>query len=828
MRECVSGKGEVPRMAISPVNLSDPAGGQLGRWSFDARGLPCFDLQVPAQGEAQVLPEGDWKKVWHQAGNSRATAECYAGGWTALYESDRGYLRLSGKDPAKPLELGGLWTLRGAAGEELLSPLSPGALSAVRFGEGYAEWRFGGGGVVVRRVWAPFGDLPLLRIDAEIAGPAAQYEERWGLAPYPLLLGGLMTPWRKAPSSKGFLERILWYLSLTASSNTRRVTEFLRRYYRARMRIHARYRPEIKAYVARFSYHGPLKSRAPEEADWIDSHPKPFFLASLGGEVESSAEERGLLLRVRSQSAGGAAKRLSFAVGWGQEEEIPALLQQAAKERFEDLGKHWKRNFHIQVSGAPWLEREASWHGYYLKSSQIHDDYFGLRILPQGSAYGYIHGIHGAPRDYVLASVPLVYSDPLGARGCLEIALATMRPSGRIYYSHTGVGKATSVGLHDKPSDLQLFLLWGLSHWIWATGETSFLDKQIPFYPKEAGKTSTVRERIEQAFRYIRDTIGRGEHGLLLVGSGDWSDPISFMVKSRRAFRKCGESVFDSAFAAWILPRAADLVGTWNPSLASEMRSFADEIRESTEKAWTGQWFLRGWDGKGRPIGDQHLFLDCQTFALLAGLGGESQCRSLVKTIREKLDDPSPIGALSLDHPHPVKFGVLTPGWDCNGGVWAALNGLLAKAYAKYDPALAWRSLEKQSLFAHARAYPNIWYGIWSGPDAYNAHDACEPGQTFVHPATPMQEYPIMNSNAHAGPLMALLACLGIEPGPSGIEIAPPDKARAWKIETPLLSASFDGKKIAGETRALEGLGGKAKVVGSKTPLGTLGTNPSP
>jgi hypothetical protein len=138
---------------------------------------------------------------------------------------------------------------------------------------------------------------------------------------------------------------------------------------------------------------------------------------------------------------------------------------------------------------------------------------------------------------------------------------------------------------------------------------------------------------------------------------------------------------------------------------------------------------------------------------------------------------------------------MLAPGWDCNGGVWAAINGLLAWAYALHDPELAWRSLQKQSLAAHARAYPHVWYGIWSGPDSYNAHYAERPGETFVHPATPMTEYPVMNSNAHAGPLLALIKVLGVEATPEGISVTPrlPEGFGPWRLSTALLNVESDG-----------------------------------
>ena len=278
---------------------------------------------------------------------------------------------------------------------------------------------------------------------------------------------------------------------------------------------------------------------------------------------------------------------------------------------------------------------------------------------------------------------------------------------------------------------------------------------------------------------------------MLRVGSGDWSDPIAMMVRDRRAFHRRGESGFNTAFAVYVLPRAAELLQATHPTVATEMRAFADRCRAAMEQAWNGRWFLRGWDGRGHPVGDRHLFLDGQVWCLISLIGTDAQRAALVREIAARCDDPSPIGATILDRPHRVRAGMLAPGWDCNGGVWAAMNALLAWGYALHDPELARRSLAKQSLAGHASAYPHIWYGIWSGPDSYNAHFGERPGETFVQPATPMTEFPVMNSNAHAGPLLAMLRVLGIETTADGIVVRDRGPSPIWRLHSAL--GSFSG-----------------------------------
>jgi hypothetical protein len=365
-----------------------------------------------------------------------------------------------------------------------------------------------------------------------------------------------------------------------------------------------------------------------------------------------------------------------------------------------------------------------------------------------------------------------------------------MSPSGALEYAHTGRGMCTGGGIHAAPTDLPIFLLWAATEYVWATGDLSWLDAEVPFRHRrgQARSTSTVRERLVLAWHRLRDRVGVGPTGLVRVGSGDWADPISAMVPDRHAFHEHGESAFNTAFAAYALPRAAAVLETTHPDEARSMRSWAAERAEALAATFTGRWFLRGIDGCDAPVGAEHLFLDANALCLLARIGTDAQRATLVAEIADRCMDPSPIGATILDRPHPVRFGMLAPGWDCNGGVWAAVNAFATMGLASHDAALAWELLGKQSLAAHAHAYPHVWYGIWSGPDAYNAHFGSRPGETFVQPATPMAEYPIMNANAHAGPLLSLLAVLGITTTSGGVVVEPraDPVPQAWTLHTAL------------------------------------------
>lgn len=778
-------------------------GGCFGRWAEDEWGLPCLDVECSLhEREDLVLPRGGAGRIWHQVGNDRITATAHAGGWTTLYAAERGLVRLNGTDPDVAGRLGGTWSVRSVEGRELLSTFATDSRPCARWGTGYARWVMKAAGLeMCRRVWAPFGDVPALRIDMELTDttgdglPAGFLLERWGIYPYPIVLGLLMSRTVDPPVVYPFSLKVLWHMLFAVSSVSRTLTDMLRRLLGRRMALPGAFDPRLGAVVVT------PRPGARSSPSVLSRLSGSVFVAALSDrEVRGGAEagEGGTTTHLEVPMDSGEERQLfSFAVGIAPEGEISGVLERVRQAESGESASAWGDVAHLTVPEAPALEREASWHAYYLRGAQVRDGFFDCRYVPQGSAYGYIQGGQGAPRDYAITSVPLTYLDPAGGRDLIRLMMRMTRPDGSFCYAHTGDGACMSAVMHADPTDLPLFFLWAITEHVWATGGKSFLDERVPFYSRRPGtaSSSTVRERVLLAWRYTRDVTGLGPHRMLRVGSGDWMDPISLMVPDRRAFHRRGESAFNTALAVYVLPRAADLVEDTDPGEAASMRSFADELRSVMEDSWRGRWFLRGWDGAGGPVGEENLFLDAQVWCLIARIGSREQRDTLVRAIEELCDGPSPIGATILDRPRHVRLGLLPPGWDCNGGVWAAINGMLAWAYALHDPDLAWRCLAGQSLDAHARAYPRVWYGIWSGPDAYNAHYAGNPGETFTHPSTPMAEFPVMNSNAHAGPLLGLLKVLGVEASPDGIAVTPrlPEDVGPWRLTTTLLDVESDG-----------------------------------
>ena len=331
-------------------------------------------------------------------------------------------------------------------------------------------------------------------------------------------------------------------------------------------------------------------------------------------------------------------------------------------------------------------------------------------------------------------------------------------------------------------STYELWLLLLASEYVLATRDKAFLDEELSTYPvygPTAGK-ETVRNLLARCYRHLVDKIGTGEHGLVSLWNGDWNDSLSMwhklLPKHRMGEVVPGtESVLNSTMAAYVLDHYARLLTFADDAdLAGNARLKAEKQRQAVRThCWTGRWFRRAWlTQEAGWLGDEQMWIEPQTWAIIGGAATPQQVDVLVPTLDELLRRPSPIGAMGVSKGAPAIMGN-------DGGVWASLTGILIWALAGVNGKMAWDEWKKNSLACHATAYPDLWYGIWSGPDVYYSVLSKYPGQTYFDPALlgPQREkaaaslagkpngtdFPVMNMHPHSDQLYAISKLLGIE-----------------------------------------------------------------
>lgn len=796
--------------------------GSFGQWVVDEQGLPAYDEKLDENADARAAfavtetdAEGnplDRRDHWAAFGNRRVNAMAYNDGYIEVTDQDRGVEYLNKYDAAQGNFAGGIgWIDDGSESWSTAYQWRPRpSLTTRRYGMGYAESSVEHRGIEATRVTsAPPGDAPVVLSDVTLENRSSavkrlRYYEYWDVGRRPIEINWLVSgdTFKGAPAFAAakrdarnamFDEKVSW------DGSAQRLG--LRR-----------------VYVASDPRPGPS---APDPVDYYPSEP---FLAELVGTVsgvytdqasffgrggavspeavarraegqssfEASTNGQGqprmFVLRSDVTLAPGEKQTLRFAYGYARHGE-PFELDEKWRDQAYDVRADYaaflkQRWFLFGADQEPFLHRELAWHSSQLEASVGTRDYWQGHVVPQGSAYLYLHGADGATRDLALFAVPLVYTDPALAKEELRLMMGMQYPDdGHFSYAFQGHGVLDDAGLHKDPSDLSIFFAWALGEYIGATGDVAFLDEPAPFWPRESAPNATVRDHVVKALRHQLDDVGTGEHGLIRLQSGDWSDGITVSAPDRALATEKGESVPNTAMAVAVYPRLADILQPSEPTLAGELRAAVTGYRAAlAASAYGGTFFYRAYFGDGRPVDASRINLEAQIWALIGDtFTAPDQRAKLVGAIAEQLDDPSPTGA-------PLVAG---------GEVWPAISGLLTWGYALSEPERAWAHFARNTLAAHARAFPDVWYGIWSGPDGLSSTN----GLTWKSQVTPMTDFPVQNNNAHAMPILAALRVAGVEATATGLEVSPRVPGRRFSLRSRLIELSQRGATLSGVYR---------------------------
>jgi hypothetical protein len=316
----------------------------------------------------------------------------------------------------------------------------------------------------------------------------------------------------------------------------------------------------------------------------------------------------------------------------------------------------------------------------------------------------------------------------------------------------------------------------------------------VPFWPRDAGDTSTVLDHLQRTREYAEDTLGIGARGLVAIGTGDYADGV-LNLTDEPATGSGSSSTYNAGFVIQGFPLAADVVEPADAALAGYYRTLAaDQAAALDAEAWAGEWYHRGFVDSGNPLAPDILFLEPQLFPILAGVATTQRRGELLDLIDTRME--TGIGAVSnvplgdgggggLDQPQIA-------------GIWPVANAWLTEAWSLADPDAAWSSFTRNTLAAHADAYPGVWYGIWTGPDSYNGPDHERAGEADAHLVTALTDYPALNMHLHTSPLRALVGLLGITGTADGITIAPRLPKVTWSVRFPRLTLDSQATALSG------------------------------
>jgi len=332
------------------------------------------------------------------------------------------------------------------------------------------------------------------------------------------------------------------------------------------------------------------------------------------GAAVGDAQARELIERYGSPTAGEGAIRDAVAA-W--ETRLSAITVRTPDAELDSLFNRWSL---YQALGCRMWARSA--------------------IYQSSGAYGF--------RDQLQDSMAFVYAEPAIAREHLLRAASRQFREGDVqHWWHEPSGR----GVRTRFSDDLLWLPFVAAHYVAVTGDVAVLDAPAAYLDmrplrdgeQEAYDLPTVSDETgtlyEHCVRAIERACTVGEHGLPLIGSGDWNDGMNQVGAGGR-----GESVW----LAWFL---ATTLGTFAPhaerrgdaQTAARWRAQAAAYAAAVERtAWDGAWYRRAFYDDGSPLGtaaDDECRIDsiAQSWAVLSGSADPGRARSAMRSVNEHL-----------------------------------------------------------------------------------------------------------------------------------------------------------------------------------------------
>ena len=389
-----------------------------------------------------------------------------------------------------------------------------------------------------------------------------------------------------------------------------------------------------------------------------------------------------------------------------------------AHEALDKVKKYWKHTVGaIQVETPDTAVNFITngWLTYQTLSSRL---WGRSGYYQSGGAFGF--------RDQLQDVVSLLHTAPQLAREQIILCASRQFVDGDVqHWWHPPMGR----GVRTLCSDDFLWLPFVTSIYIMHTDDTSILNETAHFLegrhlnageesyydlPIQSNRSGTVYEHCVQA---IKHGLTFGEHGLPLIGTGDWNDGFDKVGKEGK-----GESVWMAFFLYQILIQFAKVARlNQDAEFAEECLSQAAELKDNIQlHAWDGEWYKRAWFDDGAQLGsakNEECRIDsiAQSWSVLSGAGDpkraniamESAYQNLVRKdsqIIQLLDPP-----FDKSHLNPGYIKGYVPGVRENGGQYTHAAVWMITAFAKLgDNKRVWELLNMINPLNHGKTEEDI------------------------------------------------------------------------------------------------------------------------
>jgi cellobionic acid phosphorylase len=276
-------------------------------------------------------------------------------------------------------------------------------------------------------------------------------------------------------------------------------------------------------------------------------------------------------------------------------------------------------------------------------------------------------------RNYLQDAMGMAYISVPVSRAAFVHALSQQEasgamPDGILLHEHAELKYINQV----PHSDHSVWLPVCLQVYLDETDDFALLGQEVASGPEKS--VATVFERITSAMRWL---VGdRDDRGLNYIAQGDWCDPMNMVGHKGRGV------------SAWLSIATVYALKCWSgvckeigqDGLANEMLASADEISAAVQQhLWDGDWFARGITDDNVIFGvstdhEGRIFLNPQSWAMLAGIASEQQTERMIASVEEHLEGPHGVAVLDPAYTGMrADIGRLTqkyPGVTENGSVY--------------------------------------------------------------------------------------------------------------------------------------------------------------
>ncbi|MCG2761319.1 MAG: cyclic beta 1-2 glucan synthetase, partial [Candidatus Delongbacteria bacterium] len=403
-----------------------------------------------------------------------------------------------------------------------------------------------------------------------------------------------------------------------------------------------------------------------------------------------------------------AAIQVNFELLHGQEHEIVFRLGVAGTRRADEAGAmihSWRGSYMARTA------LEAVWDQWnrILGAVQVETPDRSLNVMANGwlvyqtlacriwarSGYYQSGGAFGF-RDQLQDMMALIHTEPRLMREHLLLCASRQFKEGDVqHWWHPPTGR----GVRTHCSDDYLWLPLAACRYVLSTGDTGILDETVKFLkgrpvPDEDDSyydMPVVSEKSANLYQHcvkaLLNSFKYGEHGLPLIGSGDWNDGMDQV-----GIHGKGESIWLGFFLYDVLIRFTKVARMREDlSFVDRCEQESSQLKRNIElNGWDGDWYRRAYFDDGSPLGsakNTECQIDsiAQSWSVLSGAAETERARSAMEALDTRLVQRDKGLIKLLDSPfdkttlNPGYIKGYVPGVRENGGqythaaIWAAM-----------------------------------------------------------------------------------------------------------------------------------------------------------